>query len=155
VLIASKGQAPVQVSAAELKFAYRTSALKQALAEGATVPLVLQAAFRLQPGDPTQMAATASTYLERRRSTQPVEPSAGSVFRNPPGDYAGRLIEDCGLKGQQFGGAQISLRHANFIINTGPASATDVRTLIDLVQSRVRESFGISLMPEILYLGEF
>ena len=74
----------------------------------------------------------AESYLARRRASQPVEPSAGSIFRNPPGDHAGRLVEAAGLKGQRIGGAQISPRHANFIVNVENARAADVRTLMEL-----------------------
>jgi UDP-N-acetylmuramate dehydrogenase len=84
-----------------------------------------------------------------------VEPSAGSVFRNPPGDHAGRLIETIGLKGHRVGGVQVSSRHATFIINTGEGQAVEVAALIRLIQQRVYESAGVALMPEILYLGDW
>jgi UDP-N-acetylmuramate dehydrogenase len=88
--------------------------------------------------------------LDRRAQTQPVGlPSCGSVFRNPPGDHAARLIEAEGLKGYRIGGAQVSEKHANFIINTGEASAADIRELIDLVQRRVEDATGVRLVPEV------
>ena len=88
--------------------------------------------------------------LVKRKATQPVgKPSAGSTFRNPPGDHAARLIEAEGLKGHRIGGAQVSEKHANFIINTGEASAADIRELIDLVQRRVEGATGIRLVPEV------
>ena len=83
------------------------------------------------------------------------EPSAGSIFRNPPGDHAGRLVEAAGLKGQRSGGAQISPRHANFIVNVENARAADVRALMDLMRQRVLESAGVELIPEILFVGEW
>jgi UDP-N-acetylmuramate dehydrogenase len=88
--------------------------------------------------------------LDRRAETQPIGlPSCGSVFRNPPGDHAARLIEAEGLKGYRIGGAQVSEKHANFIINTGEASAADIRALIELVQHRVEAATGVRLVPEV------
>jgi UDP-N-acetylmuramate dehydrogenase len=96
-----------------------------------------------------------AAYKDRRRLTQPLQlPCAGSVFRNPPGDHAGRLIEAAGLKGHRYGGAQISEIHANFIVNRGGATATDVLTLMDLVKRTIKEKFGVDLHPEVLVVGE-
>jgi UDP-N-acetylmuramate dehydrogenase len=93
--------------------------------------------------------------LERRRSTQPIgKPSCGSVFRNPPGDHAARLIEACGLKGRAVGGAEVSPRHANFIVNTGAATAADVEALMGLVRETVRERTGVELIAEVRVMGE-
>jgi UDP-N-acetylmuramate--alanine ligase len=141
--------------AEELRLTYRSSVLKAALAEGRDLPLVLAAGFQLARGDPATLTARADEFLARRRATQPVEPSAGSIFRNPPGDHAGRLIETAGLKGHQIGGAQVSPRHANFIINVANARAADVAALITLIQTRVYELFAIKLWPEILFLGDW
>ena len=138
-----------------LAFAYRSSLLKRQLAAGDAQPVVLMATFDLASGDKAALAARAESYLVRRRASQPVEPSAGSIFRNPPGDHAGRLVEAAGLKGQRIGGAQISPRHANFIINVEHARATDVRALMDLVRRRVLEDAGVELIPEILFMGEW
>ena len=91
---------------------------------------------------------------QRRRAKQPLEyPSAGSTFKRPPGHFAGGLIEQCGLKGYQIGGAQVSELHANFIVNTGDATARDVKDLIELVQAKVSETYGIELQPEVRFLG--
>ena len=90
---------------------------------------------------------------EKRRGALPSEANAGSVFKNPPGDYAGRLIEACGLKGARRGGAAISARHANVIVNEGGATAADVLTLMRLARDTVRERFGITLAPEVELLG--
>ena len=100
--------------------------------------------------------ANIRNLLERRIAAQPLQlPNAGSVFRNPPGDHAARLIEAAGLKGMQMGGAQVSEKHANFIVNpAGIASATDIEKLIDLVQLTVQTKFGIELMREIRIIGE-
>ena len=93
--------------------------------------------------------------LERRRQTQPLGlPSCGSVFRNPPGDHAARLIEAAGLKGHRIGGAEVSPKHANFVINAGDATATDIETLIDHVQATVKRVHGIDLVHEVRMIGE-
>jgi len=94
------------------------------------------------------------SYLDDRKKRQPIEArSAGSVFKNPKGDYAGRLIEAAGLKGRRVGGAMISTKHANFIVNTGGASAADITGLMDVVKDAVREMFGVELIPEIKRVG--
>ena len=91
--------------------------------------------------------------MGRRRSKQPIEyPSAGSVFKRPPGHFAGTLIEQCGLKGTRIGGAQVSEKHAGFIINTGGATCADVKALIRHIQNTVREKTGVSLEPEVMML---
>lgn len=113
----------------------------------------LRGDFRLVPRDQTE--TDIRPLLDRRNRTQPIGlPSCGSVFRNPPGDHAARLIESCGLKGLCIGGACVSEKHANFIINTGDASATDIELLIQRVRDRVRDEFGIQLIPEVHIIGE-
>jgi len=93
--------------------------------------------------------------LKRRIATQPLnQPNAGSVFRNPPGAYAARLIEACGLKGRAIGGACISDKHANFIVNAGGARASDIEALIALAEHSVREKFGVALEREVRIIGE-
>ncbi|WP_093033442.1 UDP-N-acetylmuramate dehydrogenase [Thiocapsa roseopersicina] len=110
----------------------------------------LDVELELEPGDGKAGMARIRALLDRRAQTQPVGlPSCGSVFRNPPGDHAARLIEAEGLKGHRIGGAQVSEKHANFIINTGEASAADIRELIDLVQRRVEDATGVRLVPEV------
>jgi UDP-N-acetylmuramate dehydrogenase len=133
----------------EMNFSYRHSALQ------AEQAIVLSATFALQQGERKRIAADMASFKERRQRTQPwQQPCAGSVFRNPEGDHAARLIEVAGLKGTAVGGAQISPIHANFIVNTGGASARDVLDLIDLVQRTVIDRFGIRMHPEVLVLGE-
>jgi UDP-N-acetylmuramate dehydrogenase len=154
VALPGGGRAVWPVSA--LGYAYRSSVLKRAQAADGPAPVVLRAGFGLTPGDPAALTAIADAFLARRRATQPVEPSAGSIFRNPPGEHAGRLVEATGLKGHRIGGAMISPRHANFIVNdAGAATAADVLALIRLMQARVREQTGIALAPEILFVGEW
>ncbi|HBZ82833.1 UDP-N-acetylmuramate dehydrogenase [Brevibacillus sp. FSL K6-0770] len=133
----------------ELSFSYRTSLLQKEKG------IVLEARFQLRTGDRKQIAATLATNKDRRRQTQPLQmPCAGSVFRNPPNDHAGRLIEAAGLKGYQIGGAQVSEKHSNFIVNCGGATATDVLTLIEHVRSTILAKYGIDLHPEVLVVGE-
>ena len=111
--------------------------------------------FRLQPGDPVQIAGKMEELMGRRKEKQPYEmPSAGSVFKRPQGAYAAALIEGCGLKGRQVGGAQVSPKHAGFIVNTGGATCQDVLELIRQIQVEVFEKKGIRLEPEIRVTGE-
>lgn len=154
-LVADPTAGRTVLTAAELEFTYRSSRLKRRLAAGGPPPVVLAAGFKLDRGDVAAMTARADDFLARRRASQPTEPSAGSIFRNPAGDYAGRLIEAAGLKGCRIGGAQVSPRHANFIVNVGAATAADVLALIDLIRRRVCEQFGVELSPEILFVGEW
>ncbi len=116
----------------------------------------LAAQLKLERGDGTAAAARIRALLDRRNATQPTGlPSCGSVFRNPPDDHAARLIEAAGLKGTRIGAAEVSPKHANFIINTGGASAADVAALIDRVQAEVERTSGIRLIPEVHRIGAF
>jgi UDP-N-acetylmuramate dehydrogenase len=115
----------------------------------------LSALLQLQPGDSEAAQREIRQLLERRSASQPTrQPSCGSVFRNPPGDHAARLIEAAGLKGLRLGGAQVSEKHANFIINTGNASAAQIEALIEQVRERVEAHSGIRLIPEVHRVGE-
>lgn len=114
----------------------------------------IEATFRFEP-DVTPSMETLNEMLERRKTTQPLGlPSCGSVFRNPPGDHAARLIEAAGLKGHSIGGAEVSTKHANFIINTGAATATDIEELIEHVRQTVIETHGVELLHEVRIVGE-
>jgi UDP-N-acetylmuramate dehydrogenase len=115
--------------------------------------LVLSARLRLAPDSPERVAERTQELQERRRQSQPGGRTAGSVFKNPPGQSAGALIEQAGCKGLSQGGAQVSQRHANFIVNRGGASAREVLALIGLVQERVREACGVELEPEVEVVG--
>ena len=109
--------------------------------------------FEFSPGPAQASLTKLKGLLAQRADTQPTgKPCCGSVFRNPPGDYAGRLIESLGLKGHRVGGAQVSQKHANFIINTGEAMAQDVLQLVDDLQQRVKAAYGIELQTEMKYL---
>ncbi|KAM3112902.1 UDP-N-acetylmuramate dehydrogenase [Phormidesmis sp. 146-33] len=136
---------------ADLDYRYRTSALQ------GDRRLVTQATFQLNPGaDPTQVLEETSNHKHHRLKTQPYDlPSCGSVFRNPRDYKAGWLIEQSGLKGHQIGGAQIAQRHANFILNCGGATATDIFALIQHVQHQVQQQWSLWLEPEVKMLGEF
>ena len=115
----------------------------------------VSARFRLARGDGEASRRKVKELLTRRITTQPLNlPNAGSVFRNPQGDYAARLIEACGLKGHTIGGAQISMKHANFVVNIGRARAHDIEALIELAEQAVRDRFGIVLEREVRIVGE-
>jgi UDP-N-acetylmuramate dehydrogenase len=115
----------------------------------------LSAELALVSGDVEAAQREIKRLLERRAATQPTQqPSCGSVFRNPPGDHAARLIESIGLKGRRIGGAQVSEKHANFIVNTGQATAADIEQLIVLVQDEVERQTGVRLVTEVHRLGE-
>lgn len=116
--------------------------------------IILSARLRLVPGDKGAIAAQMKEFAYRRNSKQPVNyPSAGSTFKRPEGYFAGKLIEDAGLKGVSVGGAQVSTLHSGFIINTGGARATDILDLITLVQNTVYDQFGVKLIPEVRIIG--
>ena len=132
----------------ELEFAYRSCSLRgQAW--------VLETQLEFSAGDREQILKNMKEYLIRRSVNQPLEkPNAGSVFRNPPGDSAGRLIEVAGWKGKSIGDAQVSDKHANFIVNTGKARSNDVLALIEGIQKDIQSRFGITLQTEVEYLVE-
>ncbi len=136
---------------AALGFAYRHSQLKGNRGR----EVVLAASFRLQRDTQEAIAGRIAQYTAHRRSTQPSEPSVGSVFKNPPGDFAGRLLDQAGLKGVRIGDAAVSERHANWVINCGQATAADMRALIEEMQARVRAWFGVELELEIEFVGEW
>ena len=137
--------------AAELELAYRFSRFKKPPRGQA----VLRAEIGLTRSTSEQVAKLIDEIRTWRAASQPTEPSAGSIFTNPPGDYAGRLIEQAGLKGRQLGQAQISPKHANFIVNLGGAGAADVQGLIALAKSAVKARFGVDLEQEVEMIGEW
>ncbi|MEY8386722.1 UDP-N-acetylmuramate dehydrogenase [Oscillospiraceae bacterium 38-13] len=132
----------------ELAFGYRRSFLTEN-----PEAVVLSASFRLRPGDPEAIRAAMGELMARRRASQPLDlPSAGSTFKRPEGFYAGTLIDQCGLKGLTVGGAQVSEKHAGFVVNRGGATCADVRELIRQVQEAVREQTGVRLEPEVRFV---
>lgn len=137
------------VPASEVKFEYRRTHLPP----GA---VVVRVRFLLREGDLAESQRKMDEDLGYRKRTQPLsQPNFGSVFTNPPGKFAGQLIESVGLKGHTIGGAQISEKHANWIVNLGGAKARDVVGLMELAQARVREAHGVELHPEVKRIGEF
>jgi UDP-N-acetylmuramate dehydrogenase len=148
VTILDTSNAAHELPKTELAFDYRTSRFKRAKGE-----IVLRADFEMRRDDPHACIARMNQSTEHRRRTQPTEPSVGSMFKNPPGDYAGRLIDVAGLKGTRVGGIEVSRVHANFFINRGGATANDVIQLIEMVRARVRDKFGIELELEIEIVG--
>lgn len=144
--------------AAELGFAYRHSRFKDAppAADGSPGELVLAAVFHLAPADAGAIKARLDDIRRWRQAHQPLGlPSAGSVFRNPPGDSAGRIVDALGLKGLRVGGASVSARHANFIVNDQRGTASDVRRLAERVRATVRDALGLELVFEIEFLGDW
>lgn len=134
----------------ELEMEYRTSVIKTA------GYLVLEAVIALEKGDPEKIRATMKDLSDRRTEKQPLDcPSAGSTFKRPEGYFAGKLIMDSGLRGYRIGGAQVSEKHCGFVINAGGATAKDVRALMDHVIRTVQEKYGVTLEPEVKFLGDF
>ncbi len=136
--------------AAALGFGYRTSRLQ------AEPAVVVEVELALRPAAREEVLARTQRWLQQRGLTQPVRlPSCGCVFRNPPGDAAGRLIELCGAKGMREGGVEVSRLHGNYVVNTGGGRAEDVLRLVERVQERVRAAFGVELELEVKLVGEF
>ncbi len=133
----------------ELQYEYRASFLKRQPRQY----IVLRAELELRRDDAAHCIARMNQYTEHRRRTQPTDASVGSMFKNPPGDYAGRLIEAAGLKGARVGNVQVSPIHANFFVNLGGATANEVMQLIELVKGGVREKFQVELELEIELVG--
>ena len=118
--------------------------------------IVVSAVFRLQKGDTDTIKALIKELAVKRRAKQPLEyPSAGSTFKRPEGYFAGKLIQDAGLKGYQVGDAQVSEKHSGFVINRGNATAADVMQLISDVADKVKEQFGVTMEPEVKRVGRF
>ena len=145
-LVSTVGDTRV-VPAASISHGYRWSALCEA------DDIIAAATLRLRPAAREEIDARLAGVREKRKKALPSEPNAGSVFKNPPGDHAGRLLEACGLKGLRVGGAEVSGRHANVIVNSGGATAADERGLMARMRGAVREKLGVDLVPEVEDLG--
>ena len=134
----------------ELQLGYRTSVVKE---KGY---IVLEAVLSLKKGDPEAIKSRMDELKEQRVTTQPLEsPSAGSTFKRPEGYFAGKLVQDAGLRGFRVGDAMVSEKHCGFVINAGEATAAQVDELMKQVSAKVREQFGVTLEPEVKRLGEF
>ena len=143
------GGEPLCLTRAQMAFSYRDSHLPS----GA---VVMRVRMRLRKEEPAQVSARLREFARKRKASQPSgSPNSGSMFRNPPGDYAGRLIDAAGLKGTRAGACQISERHGNFIVNQGGAKAVEVRELMELAKREVQKKFGIELAPEVKLLGDW
>ncbi|HWQ77759.1 MAG TPA: UDP-N-acetylmuramate dehydrogenase, partial [Anaerovoracaceae bacterium] len=148
-LLSKDGARTFTLSKGELELSYRHSLLQQ------TGDVLLKAVFRLEKGEREKINDKMKELAAKRTEKQPLNyPSAGSFFKRPPGHFAGKLIQDSGLRGLTVGGAQVSALHAGFIINTGGATATDIVDLMEIVRSTVFEKFGILLEPEVRIIGE-
>ncbi len=140
---------PVQEQCVDPQFSYRHSIFQE------QDSFILRAYFTLNPGDPAEIEAKMEDLAARRRAKQPLEhPSAGSTFKRPAGHFAAALIDGCGLKGLRVGGAQVSEKHAGFLINTGGATCKDIVELMEQVRERVFRETGVVLEPEVRYLGK-
>ena len=149
VTIFVPGEGLRRLRGAEVPWSYRSSGLDR-------LGIIVEGELRVSEGDPVAIRAEMERYFKHRKASQPLsKPNAGSVFRNPEGESAGRLIEACGLKGRRVGGAAVSDRHANFIVNEGDATAADVVSLMRQVSEAVKEQYGVELRPEIRFLGRF
>ena len=138
----------------KLGFSYRSSTLKRQPGEAVVLAALLRLG-RSTPNSRVEIQARMDAFHEQRRQTQPPGASMGSMFKNPPGDFAGRLIDAAGLKGTRIGDAEISSLHANFFINRGNARAIDVKALLDLARKTVAEKFSVNLETEIQLIGEW
>jgi UDP-N-acetylmuramate dehydrogenase len=160
VRLAAPDGATTDVPAAAMAFGYDRSRLQD------TGEILLSAVFRVSPGDPAELRATARASLAFRKRTQPLDtPSAGCIFQNPQPERdavpdgipwsAGALVDRAGLKGAAAGGARVSPTHGNFIVNEGAATAAEIKGLIDRCRAAVRDRFGVELRDEIVLLGDF
>lgn len=141
----------VRYSMEQMGYAYRSSVLKR----GELKAIVLSALLGLKNSTREEVSAKIEQFSEKRKSTQPPGASMGSMFKNPPGDHAGRLIEAAGLKGRSVGNVEISMVHANFFVNYGDTKAEDVRALIAIARDAVKQKFGIELELEVELAGEW
>jgi UDP-N-acetylmuramate dehydrogenase len=140
-----------QLSVEQMEYRYRTSILKRDEIKA----IVLSATLRLKNSSKEEVSAKINEFSERRKAAQPPGASMGSMFKNPAGDHAGRLIEAAGLKGTRIGNAEISTKHGNFFINHGETKAEDILALIHLVQKTVREKYGVELELEVELVGDW
>lgn len=133
-----------------MEFGYRTSIIKN------RPFIVLEVLFRMHPAPKEEIQAKMDELMQKRQSKQPLNyPSAGSTFKRPEGNFAGKLIMEAGMRGYRIGGAQVSNKHCGFVVNVGKATAADVKEVIEEVRERVNERFHVRLEPEVIFLGDF
>lgn len=149
--ILHRKEGDLSLTAEQMAYSYRSSVLKREPGQA----VILSASFRLLPSSQAEVKARVEEFNSLRRNSQPAGASMGSTFKNPAGDYAGRLIEAAGLKGTKIGGVTVSPVHANFLINDGSANAEDYHQLISLIQKTISEKFSVTLALEIELLGEW
>ena len=148
-IVTKDGEEVRRVKGEDMDFSYRHSILEESGDVAVSVKL------KMPKGNPDEIAAKMQELMKRRNEKQPVQyPSAGSFFKRPPGYFAGKLVQDAGLKGLTVGGAQVSELHSGFVINIGGATATDIIDLMHLVQNTVYDQFGVKLEPEVRIIGE-
>ncbi|AJO22967.1 UDP-N-acetylmuramate dehydrogenase [Weizmannia coagulans] len=148
-LVLTKTGEMKRLEKSDLSFQYR----KSSIAENGEI--ALEGTFSLEPGDAQEIKAKMDELTDLRESKQPLEyPSCGSVFKRPPGYFAGKLIQDSGLQGKRIGGVEVSTKHAGFMVNVGGGTATDYMNLIKFVQKTVKEKFGVDLETEVKIIGE-
>ena len=146
-VVYTPGKTLTRLYGSDIEWGYRTSSF-------APEDIIVECELSVEPAEAAFIRAKMEASRTRRAKTQPLTlPSCGSVFKNPEGASAAQLIEELGLKGTSIGGAMVSEVHANFIVNTGNASACDVRALIEMIQARVNEAYGIALQPEVRFIG--
>ncbi len=148
VRVISKDGETMELDRATMEFGYRTSTIRN------NSFIVTEVTFELQKGDKDVIKARMEDLMVRRRDKQPLEyPSAGSTFKRPEGHFAGKLIADAGMRGFRIGGAEVSHKHCGFVVNTGSATAQDVRNVISEIQTRVKDKFRVDLETEVVFLG--
>ncbi len=148
VRVISKDGETMELDRATMEFGYRTSTIRN------NSFIVTEVTFELQKGDKNVIKARMEDLMVRRRDKQPLEyPSAGSTFKRPEGHFAGKLIADAGMRGFRIGGAEVSHKHCGFVVNTGSATAQDVRNVISEIQTRVKDKFRVDLETEVVFLG--
>lgn len=147
VVVFRPGEGMHRYAGSDVDWQYRSTSIP-------TSEIVLEATLRLERGDRDEIAREMERRLATRRATQPMgKPTCGSVYRNPPDGSVGKMLEDCGLKGFSVGGAQVSGTHANFIVNNGTATASDVVAVMKVMYDKVKEIYGVDLQPEVKFLG--
>ena len=149
VVVLDKNMKIVERKKEELNFSYRQTNIEE------NGDIILEAKFKLYPGEYETIKSKMDELMLSRQSKQPLEhPSCGSVFKRPPGMFAGKLIQDCGLQGFRIGGAEVSQKHANFILNIDNATATDYLAVMKHIQNTVYTKFGVWLEPDVKIIGE-